>query len=132
MVITNTGQTHLDGLKVDNTDIDFREHSNIPNLAPNEKHILWAEREIKASLGNTATVTGNPIFTDGRDLVDLADVVDTDPSAVALLSHEPSLSVRATVYSGNDDGASCGTSRAKDSVEDFVGGFPIRFLCTTR
>jgi hypothetical protein len=124
MVITNTGQTHLASLKLDNSAIDYREHSKIPNLAPNEKHVMWAEREIKATIVSTASVTGNPIFHDGRDLVDLVDVVDTDPSEVALLSHEPNLSVSVTVYAGNDDGASCGTSRAKDAVEDFLGEFP--------
>lgn len=126
-VISNAGETHLASLQIDNPAIDFR--SNVPNLAPNEKYVAWVEREIKSSLVNVITVTGNPIFKDGRDLIDLADVVDTDPSEVALLSHEPNLSVRATVYSGNDDGASCGTSLAKDAVEDFLGELPN--FCST-
>lgn len=122
MEITNTGQTYLDGLKVDNRDINYHEHT-IPNLAPNEKHMLFVEREITKSLVNVASVVGNPVFGDGRDLVDMDDVTDADPSEIALLAHEPSLSVTATAYSGSDGGLSCQTSRAKKSVEDFIGTF---------
>lgn len=119
--IANTGQTYLDGLKVDNADISYHEHSSIPNLAPNEKHILFVEREITKSLVNSASVVGNPVFGDGRDLVDLDDVTDSDTSEVSLLAHEPNLSAIATVYAGSDNGSSCGTSRAKKSAEDFIG-----------
>lgn len=101
-------------------------------MAPNEKHLVWLSKELTKTQINYATVTANPIFQDGRDLGDLDDVTDTDPSELAELAAEPSIEVLSTVYQGHNNGQSCGSNKAVESIEDFAGmlDYPrkIRFL----
>lgn len=110
----------LDSIKLVNHDIGYSETS-IPALGPSEKHMFYVAKQISKSLLNNATVTANPLFQDGRDLEDMDDVTDTDPSEVAALVADPSIGVSATVYTGHDDGSSCGSNKAVESVSDFAG-----------
>lgn len=97
-------------------------------MAPGEKHILWAAKDISKTMINYATATANPSFQDGRDLGDLDDVSDTDPSEVAELVAEAALGVAATVYPGHDGGASCGSNKAVESVEDYSGKIQLQIM----
>jgi uncharacterized repeat protein (TIGR01451 family) len=117
-VVTNTGDTWLNGLSVGNKALNYT--STISGImAPGEKRTLFVEKKIIQDLDNMAIVTGTPVMSDGLNIDGLIPISNQDPSAVKKLSFIPSIKVEDTVYLGTDGGKKCGTSAAVEFVTDF-------------
>ena len=82
--ITNTGNTHLSAITLTNNDLAFN-MSGIMNLAPGQSVLVPFKSSIVSNLTNVANVSGNPVFSNGTDIADLADVNAGDPSEVGIL-----------------------------------------------
>jgi hypothetical protein len=82
--ITNTGDTYLHGIRVDNAELEFFDTS-VDRLAPNESTWVIFPSSIAGSLVNNAVVTARPSFVDGRDILGAQPVTATDPSEVAFI-----------------------------------------------
>lgn len=81
--VTNTGFTHLNNITLEDQVLSFA-NSSIGLLAPGESIMVALPSTIPGNLTNIAVVTGNPVFANGTDLTDQADVSHSDPSAVGL------------------------------------------------
>jgi hypothetical protein len=57
LVVTNTGNTHLNKVVVADPPLTFRDAATIRLMAPGEKVILHVIRSADRALNNTATVT---------------------------------------------------------------------------
>ncbi len=109
--ITNTGDTHLADIGVDDTDLgidqtDMTLRSGDPTLVAPGATVTWSyDDTATADLTNTASAAGNPVESDGTDMAGLTDVTDTDTAAVDVVA--PAITIDKTVYAGHDGGASC-------------------------
>lgn len=124
LVVTNTGNTYLDRVKVDDTEISFLDTSTITMLAPGDSVTLYVPRTLDYSVENTANVQAMPVTPEGN-LIDLEEVRDSDPSSVVLTTiadAQPSIKIENTVYLGHDYGGRCSTAgeRATGEKDDDV------------
>ena len=109
--VTNTGDTHLADIGVDDPDLgidqtDLTLLSGTPSLVAPGGTVTWSYDDTTAGdLTNTATTSGNPATPGGADLVGLTDPTDTDTAAVDVVA--PDISIDKTGYTGHDAGASC-------------------------
>ncbi len=109
--VTNTGDTHLADIAVDDPDLGIDETdlvllSGTPGLvAPGDTVTCSYDDTTTGDLTNTATTSGNPTTGGGADLPGLADPTDTDTAAVDVVA--PDVSIEKTVYAGHDAGVSC-------------------------
>lgn len=117
-VVTNIGDTHLNTISLTNDDLAFTDDS-IGQLAPGDKTTISYQTTITANLVNTVVVTGNPVTSDGTDLMGIDDVTDNDPSEVLQNSAIPAIEITNRVYLGNDRGASCDSDVPVEKVESF-------------
>lgn len=117
-VVTNIGDTHLNTISLTNDDLAFTDDS-IGQLAPGDKTTISYQTTITANLVNTVVVTGNPVTSDGTDLMGIDDVTDNDPSEVLQNSAIPAIEIINRVYLGNDRGASCDSDVPVEKVESF-------------
>jgi hypothetical protein len=81
--VTNTGDTHLNSVKLTNAELNFTDNS-IGLLAPKQSVLVAFLSNITANLTNIVVVTGNPSLSDGADISGAQDVTASDPSQVAL------------------------------------------------
>jgi uncharacterized repeat protein (TIGR01451 family) len=117
--VTNMGTTSLKNVVLSNEELVYAFGLDTP-LKPGDSKLLTFPSKISTASINTLNVTATPIMTDGRALLDLEEVSDSDPSGVTLLPHSPSLTISNTVYlGGSDNGAKCST--AVETVEDKYG-----------
>ena len=117
---TNTGSTYLGSLVLENQDLKLNIDMDGLQLAPGESFLFPSSSNIQGNLTNLVTVTANPIYENGTDIVDLEDVTAQDPSSIGFIQYTPSIDVTNTVYLGeNDGGALCPS--AGEYVEDFKG-----------
>lgn len=116
--VTNTGTTHLAAITIDDPQLSFFD-SSIGSLGPGETATVTYPSEIKNALENFAVVTGNPVNPDGNDLPGTQDVTDKDPSEVGMLAHSASVEIVNKVYAGHDNGDSCNTEAAVESIEGY-------------
>jgi hypothetical protein len=70
---------------------------------------------------NNAAVTANPVGPDGRDLIGVDDVTDSDPSEVAKLEYTASINIENTVYLGHNVGEYCSTDIPTEEVLGVIG-----------
>ena len=117
-IVTNTGDTWLNTLSIQNRAINYT--ATISGImAPGEKRTLFAEKLLYQDLDNMAIVMGNPVLSDGLPITGSTRVVNQDPSAVKKLTFIPSIKVENTVYLGKDGGKKCGTIEAVEFVTDY-------------
>ncbi len=109
--VTNTGDTHLADVTVDDPDLsidqsDMTLRSGDPTLVAPGGTVTWSyDGTATADLTNTADTTGNPTTAGGTDLAGLADPTDSDTAAIDVVA--PDVTIDKTVYAGHDAGASC-------------------------
>jgi uncharacterized repeat protein (TIGR01451 family) len=108
--VTNTGDTYLDNITIDDTDLgidrtDLMLLSGSEPLAPSSSLVFYYETTITASLINTADASGNPTDSGGTDIPGLTDPSDSDTAEVAM--YAPLIDIQKTVYAGHDSGGSC-------------------------
>jgi uncharacterized repeat protein (TIGR01451 family) len=116
--VTNKGSSHLSAIQITNAALAFKDAS-IGTLAPGRSAIISHDGQITGDLKNLAVVTANPVTEDGRDLLDLADVKDEDPSSVGRKAHDPKIAINTLVYSGDSGKLPCG--RALNTLEGYAG-----------
>ena len=115
--VTNDGDSHLSSVVLENDDLDFGGSMPVPDLEPGESVFLLHTSTIERKLENTVRVTADPVFEDGGAIPGLDDVIDSDPSSVAVIPYMPSIWVDNTVYFGDAGDGECETA-----LEE-VGGF---------
>ncbi len=108
--ITNTGNTYLDTVTVNDDDLsitraDMTLLSGSEPLAPDATLVFYYETTITSSLVNTADTSGNPTLDDGTDIAGLTDPTDNDTAEVFM--YVANIDIQKTVYAGHDSGASC-------------------------
>ena len=118
--MTNTGETHLKNVVLDDLKLSFQDGS-IGMLAPGETTTVFHQASIDQPLVNIVNVTAMPSDENGGDLLGAVAVTDSDPSEVGQLENVPSVEVLNTVYAGVDDGASCDTDLPVEEVTDYFG-----------
>jgi uncharacterized repeat protein (TIGR01451 family) len=87
--VTNTGNTHLDSITINDPDLGITEAdmtllSGFTPLAPGESLVYYYETVINGDLVNMASTRGNPTDAGGNDLLGLDDPTDDDTAAVAI------------------------------------------------
>ncbi len=105
--VTNTGDTHLNGITVDDVTLGIS-LSDPTLLAPGASVTLSYDGMITADLVNTATATGLPSGAGGATLVGITPPSDDDTAEVVLIA--PAISIDKTIYNGSDLGAQCATA----------------------
>jgi hypothetical protein len=118
--VTNTGDTYLDSVVISDGALPFNQ-TLLTRFAPGAGQLIPLPGKIRANLINTAVVTANPVLQDGTDIAGVADVTNSDSSAVSKLSFVASIAIDNTVYLGNDGGIQCGTSAAVETAKGFFG-----------
>jgi choice-of-anchor A domain-containing protein len=126
--VTNTGNTHLDGVTVDDALLginrgDMTQFSGNEPLAPNESLVFFYETTLVEDLENTAATSANPVDDQGADIADLADPTDEDTASVDVAA--AGIDIQKSVYSGHDSGASLGSE-----LVTAVNGSPVTYLFT--
>ena len=86
-------------------------------LGLGESSTVIVETVMSASLVNTATVIGNPVFAYGRDIEGLVYVQASNPSEVEVTPSAPAIILANTVK--REDGRDCTSS--VESLSDIVG-----------
>lgn len=119
--ITNTGDTHLDEVSINNIALDFYDDSTIGVLAPGDSITVPVVSRIEESLENTADVTAVPVTSEGVEITGVDDVTDSDTSAVEKLEYDATVLIENNVYLGHDDGQSCDTDSAVSRVSGYDG-----------
>jgi len=94
--VTNTGDTYLSDVKLNDVELVFSDDSTIDLLAPGESSLISFSTAIASDLVNSASVVGNPVTSSGGDLVGYPDVSDVDPSEVAMLVYPAEIDVQNT------------------------------------
>lgn len=95
LLVTNVGTTKLGSVQVVDETLQFI-NTAIGSMNPGDSVMLPVEKIITGTLTNIATATGNPLFFDGTDIPELADVSDSDPSSVDKIAHSPNIQVENT------------------------------------
>lgn len=117
--VTNTGETHLSNIVVDNEVLFFEEDSS-KILAPGDSVTIAFPFKLNGDLVNTAKVTATPSNEEGDELPGTDEVEATDPSEVQVIAVNPGVSISNTVvYGPHDNGASCSTDQAKEKVSGY-------------
>ena len=106
-LVTNTGDTYLSDIDVEDPDLGGTVGTIAGPLAPGDSQLLFQQANISGDLLNEATATGNPTYTDGTDIVEAEDVTDSDTAEVDEIVVNPAIDIQKTVYLGHDSGASC-------------------------
>lgn len=114
--VINKGSSHLTSIKITNDVLSFEDDS-VGDLAPGKSAIVSHESQITKSLQNIAHVLANPITEDGRDIPNLEDVEDSDPSKVGRKVHEPEIAINTLVYTGDSGKGPC--QRAVDKINGY-------------
>jgi hypothetical protein len=86
-VITNTGETHLADITLDDDDLgtnvsDMTLLSGGEPLAPGDSIVYYYETELTVDLVNVADTEGNPVTPGGVDIPGLPNPTDQDPAEV--------------------------------------------------
>jgi hypothetical protein len=81
--VTNTGDTHLSNIVLENVELAYTD-SSIGQLAPGASVLVYKVLPLTANLTNIVKVTANPTLASGMDISGASDVADTDPSEVAV------------------------------------------------
>ena len=108
--VTNTGNTYLDDITIDDADLGIDEtqmtllRGSMP-LALGDNLVYYYEGTIRGDLVNTAKTEGNPTDADGNDLPGMDNPTDDDPAEV--YEWGPAIELAKTVYLGHDGGAGC-------------------------
>ena len=98
LVVTNTGNTFLSDVFVEDLDVSPIYTNTIALIAPGESVTLAVPSTIQGDLVNTASVVGIPAYSDGTPIAGLPPVMDDDPAEVREL--DAGLIIRKTAYSG--------------------------------
>ncbi|MEL7210894.1 MAG: hypothetical protein AAGK32_22105, partial [Actinomycetota bacterium] len=110
-VVTNTGDTTLTDVQVDDADLGIDEQTldvasgSLASLAPGDSVVLYTEELIDGDLTNNASASATPPTG--------PDPTDDDDAVVDELV--PAISIDKTVYAGHDSGTSCA------GIESVVG-----------
>ncbi len=110
--VTNTGDTHLAGITLDDPDLGFTTPgfdlaAGDPTLlAPGETVSWFVETRHWFSLDNKVTGRGTPATSDGADIPGAAKVTDADGASL-VVSVVPDITLAKTVRAGHSGGAGC-------------------------
>jgi hypothetical protein len=107
--VTNTGSTYLDVLDIVDATVgidlaDMLLASGPDPLPPAGTATYYYETTVVSDQSGSATVTANPVESDGDDLPGYENVMDSDGAAVERVA--PTLTVEKLVYLGHDNGES--------------------------
>jgi|GEM_PF-2128844 len=103
-VITNTGNTYLSPITVNDPALGFTTNLNVL-LAPGDTVTTFVEAAIAGDFVNTAEASGNPTDENGDDLPNVDDPTDEDDAEVDEIN--PGIQIVKTDYAGHDGGAGC-------------------------
>ena len=99
LLVTNVGTAKLGNVQVVDEILQYI-NTALGSMDPGDSVMLPVEKTITGTFTNIATATGNPLFFDGTDIPELADVSDSDPSSVDKIAHSPNIQVENTGTSG--------------------------------
>lgn len=109
--VTNTGNTHLDQIQINDATLGITQANmtlvgspTLP-LAPGASLTYFYQTTLTRDLMNTATATGNPTDPNGNDIPGIDPPTDTDTAETNLVA--PAIRIDKTVYLGHNSGASC-------------------------
>jgi hypothetical protein len=108
--VTNTGNTYLGSIMIDDALLGIVDSSGLTllsgsePLAPGESLVFYYETTINGDVTNTATASGNPVDDQGEDIPDLPDPTDDDTAEVQEAAS--GIDIQKTVYAGHDSGGS--------------------------
>jgi hypothetical protein len=108
--VTNTGNTHLSSIMIDDALLSIVDSSGLSllsgsePLAPGESLVFYYETTINGDVMNTAMASGNPVDEQGEDIPDLQDPTDEDTAEVQEAAS--GIEIQKTVYAGHDSGGS--------------------------
>ncbi|MEQ8718422.1 MAG: VWA domain-containing protein [Acidimicrobiales bacterium] len=121
-VVTNTGDTHLADVTVDDPDVPglilVADAANVDPLPVGQSAVFYGETTIEGDLTNTATASGDPVDDEGTPIPGEDPVGDDDSAEVAEVSAAIDLDKR--VFVGHDAGASCDNALKSILVGDDV------------
>jgi hypothetical protein len=125
--VTNTGDTKLNQITIKDDKLNIDSSSWISSTQVLTQNLSWTfhyTTTITGDLKNTATVEGNPIGDDGKDLPGLENPTGSDTADVKAVA--PKVKVEKTAYLSHDNGANCGTNNVSKSLVAKIG-FPITY-----
>jgi len=107
--VTNTGDTRLDSIEIDDANLNIDETDmtligTLP-LEPNQSVVYYYETAMNGSMVNTASVTATPVDETGQPIPDAPKPTDEDTATVEQVA--PAIDIQKSVYLGHDAGASC-------------------------
>lgn len=94
--VSNTGNTHLNAIKISDPLLNNYVKTDLVQLAPGESTVVSLPAKVADSLTNVATASGIPCLPNGDKIPSLQPVTNSDPSEVAK-------KVSGTVKSGGKD-----------------------------
>ena len=108
--VTNTGNTALSSLRLEDTELGFQEHISQSILPPGESVLVTFLSVVSEGLINRCVVVGTPTKSDGSALF-LDEVTHSDMSEVKRVALHAQISLQNKVYFGlvSDDDA-CSTA----------------------
>ena len=114
--VTNTGNTYLKNLKIDNVAIAFRDNS-LTTLAPGQSTTVSVGRKITWSIDNTVSIVATP-SNDKSESLAIPDVTYSDTSSVVRIAHLSNIKIDNRVYLGTTENDQCQTNNATKLVSD--------------
>lgn len=108
--VTNTGDTYLTGVTINDATLGINQGSmvllsgSLP-LAPNASLVYYYQSTITRDLTNTATASGTPSDVNGNPLPGVNNPSKSDTAAVDLVA--PDVRLAKSVYLGHNAGAAC-------------------------
>lgn len=102
-------------------DLDFSKQMD-QQLAPGDSVTISLPGKIHNNLVNKASVTGRPILENGKEILGLAAVEDSDTSSVTKLTYSASISVTNKAVLGSDE-SKCKGVEPTDYVQAKFGKF---------
>ena len=106
LTIRNTGDTILDGVVLQSSDLKFLK-DDFGALPKGGKITVAIKSKITADNTVNAKTTAYSLLQDGTMAFDDGPVTSQDDSKVELIPLHPGVAIRSTVYAGADGGTSC-------------------------
>jgi uncharacterized repeat protein (TIGR01451 family) len=121
--IVNTGDTHLNDIRLSNPRLGGYTRTLDTLLAPGQNVTVSLSRTIDESETNVVEVTATPVLSNGMLVPGLSAVKNSDPSQTDEISYSDIIRVDNTVYLGHDGGA-----KVRRNLCLFVATVRSRFL----
>ena len=129
--ITNTGQSHLVNIQVNNLQLGNYSQQLQTSLAPGASTTVVTTQKIVDGT-NAVVIIASPAYSTGLEIFDATRVTATDSSSAKVVPFKPNILIDNKVYIGVDgNGSMCNSMNATDSV---VGIFqtPVTYCFTVK